>query len=51
MQPAQNRVQYQKDEFIEADFIAYNDRRGTGELIYQLTETPLTMIPTSSDKV
>lgn len=24
-----------KDEFIEADFIAYNDRRGTGELIYQ----------------
>jgi iron complex outermembrane receptor protein len=24
-----------KGEFIEADFIAYNDRRGTGELVYQ----------------
>jgi iron complex outermembrane receptor protein len=24
-----------KGEFLEADFIAYNDRRGTGELIYQ----------------
>ena len=24
-----------KGEFIEADFIAYNDRRGTGELVWQ----------------
>ncbi|MCU0459795.1 MAG: TonB-dependent receptor [Bacteroidales bacterium] len=24
-----------KGEFLEADFIAYNDRRGTGELVYQ----------------
>lgn len=24
-----------KGEFIESDFIAYNDRRGTGELLYQ----------------
>jgi iron complex outermembrane recepter protein len=26
---------FRKGEFLEADFIAYNDRRGTGELVWQ----------------